>query len=242
MIFTKNTKMADLILNNHHLLSVVNRFGITLGFGEKTVDEVCTAHNVDTGFFLEIVNAFNEPGYFPHDHLEDFSLSLIISYLKNTHDYYLNHKIPEIGSMIKRLLNESDEPLQKELVLIDKFFNEYRDNLTAHIKREENTVYPYILKLEKYYKDPQSLSENDINELKTYAIERYAEEHDDIQESLYDLKSLIIKYLPPQQNNVLCYKILGQLGHLEKDINDHSNMENRVLIPRVELMEKSLKA
>ena len=241
MIFSKNIKMADVILNNHHLLSVISRFEINLGFGEKTIEEVCAEHKVNVDFFLEIVNAFNEPGYFPENHLESFPLSLIISYLINTHNYYLDRKIPEINSMISLLLQESKEPMQKELILIEKFFNEYRDNLTAHIQREETIVYPYILKLEQYNKDMDSISEQEVKELKAYAIERYAVEHDDIQESLYDLKSLIIKYLPPQENNILCYKILGQLGHLEKDINDHSNMENRVLIPRVELLERILK-
>ena len=233
--------MADVILNNHHLLSVIGRFEINLGFGEKTIEEVCADYHVNVDFFLEIVNAFNEPDYFPENHLKSFPLSLIISYLINTHNYYLDRKIPEINSMISLLLKESKEPMQKELILIEKFFNEYRDNLTAHIQREETIVYPYILKLEQYNKDMDSISEQEVEELKAYAIERYAVEHDDIQESLYDLKSLIIKYLPPQENNILCYKILGQLGHLEKDINDHSNMENRVLIPRVELLERILK-
>ncbi len=241
MIFSKNIKMADVILNNHHLLSVISRFNMKLGFGEKSIGEVCKDYGVNVDFFLEIVNTFNEADYLPENHLSSFPLSLIISYLKTTHEYYLQRKIPEIAEMIGRLLNESKQPPERELLLIKRFFDEYRDNLSAHIQREENTVYPYILKLEKYYKNPGSLSDEEIRLLKDYAIARYADEHDDIQDSLYDLKSLIIKYLPPQQNTVLCYKILGQLGHLEKDINDHSNMENRVLIPRVEMMEKIFK-
>lgn len=241
MIFSKNIKMADVILNNHHLLSVISRFEIKLGFGEKTVEEVCNVHGVNVDFFLEIVNTFNEPDYFPQNYLESFPLSLIIAYLKNTHNYYLNLKMPEIYALIQKLLDESDKPISKELKLISKFFIDYKIHLSQHIKREEEVVYPYILKLELFYKSNENLTANEIKELKDYAIERYVDEHENIEDSLYDLKSLIIKYLPPQENNVLCYKILGQLGHLEKDINDHSNMENRVLVPRVTLMEKMLK-
>ena len=232
--------MADVILNNHHLLSVISRFDINLGFGDKTVEEVCQKHGVNVDFFLEIVNAFNEPDYFPENHLESFPLSLIISYLKKTHQYYLARKIPEIDSMITSLVKESEKPSQKELKLIKKFFHDYKEYLTNHIEREENVVYPYILKLEQYYKDSSSVTPAEIQKLKDYAIARYVDEHEDIEESLFDLKSLIIKYLPPQKNNILCFKILGQLGHLEKDINDHSNVENRVLVPRVSLMEKIL--
>lgn len=233
--------MADVILSNHHLLSVITRFKITLGFGEKTIEEVCNDNDVNVDFFLEIVNAFNEPEYYPENHLQMFPLSLIIAYLKNTHNYYLNRKIPEIQNLIARLIQENAQSQPKELMLIDKFFEDYQKNLKYHIEREEQIVYPYILKLEQFYKSPKTLSESEIEELRTYAIERYVDEHDDIEESLYDLKSLMIKYLPPMQDNFLCYKILGQLGHLENDINDHSNMENRVLVPRVQKMEELLK-
>lgn len=232
--------MADIILSNHHLLSVITRFDIKLGFGEKTIDEVCSENDVNTDFFLEIINAFNEPEYYPENHLETFPLSLIVLYLKNTHSYYLNRKIPEIQEMISNLLADNIDNQHKELFLIKKFFDDYQKNLRFHIDREEQIVYPYILKLEQFYRNPSIFSEQEIEELRNYAIERYVEEHDDIEESLYDLKSLIIKYLPPLKNNILCYKILGQLGHLENDINDHSNMENRVLVPRVLRMEEKL--
>lgn len=232
--------MADIILSNHHLLSVITRFDIKLGFGEKTIDEVCIENDVNTDFFLEIINAFNEPEYYPENHLETFPLSLIVLYLKNTHSYYLNRKIPEIQEMISNLISDNIDNQHKELFLIKKFFDDYQKNLRFHIDREEQIVYPYILKLELFYRNPSLFSEQEIEELRNYAIERYVEEHDDIEESLYDLKSLIIKYLPPLKNNILCYKILGQLGHLENDINDHSNMENRVLVPRVLRMEEKL--
>ncbi|MBN2746373.1 MAG: hemerythrin domain-containing protein [Bacteroidales bacterium] len=240
MIFNKDIKMADVILSNHHLLSVFTRFGINLGFGDKTIEEVCNENRVNADFFLEIVNAFNEPEYHPENHLQMFPLSLIITYLKNTHSYYLNRKIPEIQALITTLLEENKDKRIKELTLINNFFREYHQHLKLHIEREEKVVYPYILKLEQYTNNPQSLADDEINELRSYAIGRYVEEHDDIEESLLDLKTLMIKYLPPLKNNILCYKILGQLGHLEKDINDHSNLENRILIPRVQFMETKL--
>lgn len=241
MIFSKKQKMAEMVMSNHHLLSVISRFDISLGFGEKTIQEVCQQYQVNVDFFLEIVNAFNEPEYFPEKHLETFSLSLIISYLKKTHAFYLGRKIPELEGLIEKLIAENEGKHSKELGLIQKFFVEYREHLSKHIEREEKVVYPYILRLEEYYKNPALFQKAQVDTLKAYAIERYVDEHEDIEDSLFDLKSLMIKYLPPQENQVLCYKILGQLGHLEQDINEHSNMENRVLVPRVRLMEEVLK-
>ncbi len=53
----KNTdKMRDLVSNNSSLILVMGRFGISLGFGDKSVREVCRAHGVDENTFLEVVN------------------------------------------------------------------------------------------------------------------------------------------------------------------------------------------
>ncbi len=232
--------MADVIIQNHHLLAIINRFGIKLGFGEQTVAEVCSSYNIPVEFFLEIVNAFNDPDFFPKKNMYSFPLSLIIDYLFKAHDYYINVKVPEIKGLIEKVTKTKDIKTQKAVLLIQAFFNEYADQLKKHIKREEEKVYPYILELENVF---DSKEQNKINEFKSkynFRIDDYAIEHEDIEEKLYDIKNLIIKYISPKDNYIIYFKILGQLAHLEEDINDHSEMENKVLIPRVRIMEKAI--
>ena len=40
-------KMSDLICDNYSLLMVMSRFGLSLGFGDKSVKDVCEAQGVD---------------------------------------------------------------------------------------------------------------------------------------------------------------------------------------------------
>ena len=44
--------MSDLIQANYRLLRVLPRFGIHLGFGDKSVAEVCRAQGVSMELFL----------------------------------------------------------------------------------------------------------------------------------------------------------------------------------------------
>ncbi|KAA6306989.1 hypothetical protein EZS27_041347, partial [termite gut metagenome] len=55
-------KMANLISDNYTLLQVISRFGLSLGFGDKTVKEVCEMNQVDCRTFLAVVN-FVEEGF-----------------------------------------------------------------------------------------------------------------------------------------------------------------------------------
>ena len=39
--YASTDKMSDLICGNYNLLLVMSRFGLSLGFGDQTVEQVC---------------------------------------------------------------------------------------------------------------------------------------------------------------------------------------------------------
>lgn len=238
MIITKENKMADLIHMNYLLISVINRFGIHLGFGDKTVDQVCKEHQIDTHFFLEIVNAFHDKEYFPDKNLQTFSIRLIVEYLLKTHRYYLEEKVPELEILIGKMVKECYYGAENIDVLI-QFFTEYKNELVSHTKREDEVVFPYALKIEEAYEHPEKQRELFV-ELGKYSMNDYMNEHDNIEEKLFDLKNIIIKYLPPPKNKTLCNTVLTELFNLEQDINDHSRIEEKVLVPKVVELEKKV--
>lgn len=76
--------------------------------------------------------------------------------------------------------------------------------------------------------------------MKEYSITNYAEEHNNIEEKLTDLKNIIIKYLPPADNQDVVFRILQKLFKLENDLNYHAAIEERILVPKIMAMEKKL--
>jgi len=119
------------------------------------------------------------------------------------------------------------------------FFNDYKQDFMVHISEEEEKILPYILELEE-----QSTREKPdpefIESLKNYSIREFEKEHDRLETSLENLSRLIIKYLPPFEDFQLCNQMLSDLATLVKDLIDHANMEDKVLIPRVFELEKQL--
>ncbi len=239
MLITKNMKMADIIHLNYQLLPVINRFGIELGFGNLCVCEVCEKHKIPVGFFLEIVNTFHDENYFPDKQLQMFSVSLIVDYLKRTHHYYLENKLPRIENLINQLVEQCSDTRKKYVFALKKFFNQYRQEIYNHIKREEEVVYPYVYQIEKAIQDEQ-VNEKLNESMKTYSIKNFAIEHENVSEKLYDLKNIIIMYLPPPKNTDLCNTILFEVFMLEKDLDDHQRIEDKVLIPKIMGLEKKL--
>lgn len=79
-------RMSDLICGNYALLLVMSRFGLSLGFGDKSVEAVCRLQGVDYKTFLAVINFIGEE----HSRIEpdsELSVSSLMSYLKFYDEY-----------------------------------------------------------------------------------------------------------------------------------------------------------
>ncbi|MEN8226979.1 MAG: hemerythrin domain-containing protein [Bacteroidota bacterium] len=237
-MITRNMHMCQALLENQQLLPLFPRFNLKLGFGEMTVEEVCSIHGVNSDFFLEIANAYLDDDYVPGEGLSRFSLGTMVKYLTSTHNYYLMTALPQVEERIHRLLDQSNLS-KKEVNLVTGFFNDYKKEFLGHISEEEQNVLPYILELEeqstRHRPDPAF-----IEKLRTYSIREFEKEHDRLETSLENLSKLIIKYLPPSEDFQLSIQVLNELSALVKDLVDHANMEDKILIPRVSDLEQLL--
>ena len=80
-MYESSDKMLSLIRDNYSILQSLGAFGISLGFGNKTVQEVCQEQNVDTLTFLAVVNlTIND--YFSSEDLDKLSVPTLLQYLK----------------------------------------------------------------------------------------------------------------------------------------------------------------
>ena len=236
MAITAEMKMADVIHSNIQLLSVIQGLNIQLRFREKSVGEICAEQNIDVNFVLQLTNVYNNEDYFPSQELLNFPVNWIVEYLRNTHDCLVCYRIPDIERQITELEEEMHDQV-KNIDLLLKFFKDYIKEFNAHIGLEEELVFPYILTLHKLTNNEVDIKEVDP-EIVKYSIDKYMEDHNDIEEKLYDLKSILLKYLPHPPNNYKFNNLVFEIFRLESDLNDHTKMEERVLIPKVKQMEK----
>ena len=128
----------------------------------------------------------------------------------------------------------------KNIEFLKKFFLGYKEELINHVKHEEATVYPYVVELEKSIKS-NTISKDLLGKMTSYSVSDYKDGHDNVEEKLFDLKNIIIKYLPPPKNYDTCNVILNKLFRLEEDLKNHSEIEERVLIPSAIKMEAEIK-
>lgn len=227
-----NMQMSEVVEEHPSLIPVVNRFGIRLGLGDKSVKTICDEYELDADFLLTVINTFLNEEYFPEKKLQTFHTSQIIDYLRKTNLYYQRYQIPNIERHLGSFISMSI-PGNNTLNLIGKFFSSFKEELTGRIEKDEQVWFPYCLSLSEKL---NSHSGNGQRETLYLGTEQRTE--DPIEALLADLKSIMVKHLSGNYDENLCYAVIFSISSLEKDIKQHNRIRYRILTPMVSAMEK----
>lgn len=220
--YLPNDLMSDLICDNYPMLLVMSRFGIDLGFGENTIAQVCQNSNVDLDTFLAVVNVLTIGD--KHSLKIDYSKISLLSltqYLHNSHDYFLNYRLPDIRDRLIESIDKSDNAVS---IVIINYYDEYVAEVNKHMMYEEETLFPYVKAI------TQGISTDG------YSAAVYSEHHDNIETKLSELKNIIIKYYPAKTTNQL-NNVLYNIFSCERDLASHGYIEDFLLVPAIKDFE-----
>ena len=221
-MYEADDKMISLIRDNYDLLQSLGSFGISLGFGDKTVKETCEDNGVDTYTFLAVVN-FTINGYGDFDADEQLDIRTLLHYLDASHKYYLDFQLPFIRRELEESLNQEDSLGR----LILRFYDEYAHEIRRHMQYEQKTLFPYV----------ESLLDGKPGS--DYTVETFSKHHGAADKKLRELKLLIIKYLPSDglHNNKLT-ATLHDIYDNEEWLRQHAMVEDHIFVPAIRRMEQ----
>ena len=224
IVFSEPMKLADLIDVNFKLLNVLSRMGISLGFGENTIQEVCERQNIDLKSFLLICSVYTYDGYVPSaELLTGADPATIVDYLHNSHSFYMQKEFAGLEVELKAMVEPCDATQKK---IVARFFADYKAQVTNHFEYEENVVFPYIRALMAGQRQ------------QGYSIDQFEENHSNIDETLNDLKNIVMKYLPDTCDTILRNQVLYRIYRLGEDLLKHTLIEDNILIPMINKIEE----
>jgi regulator of cell morphogenesis and NO signaling len=218
--YKETDKMCDLICDNYPMLLVMSRFGIALGFGDQTVGEVCLRNRVDAKTFLAVVNLLIDD---ETQTITDTSLSItsLVAYLKNSHVYFLDFKLPVIR---EKLLQAIDGEHHDVAQVVIRYFDEYAGEVRRHMNYEDEIVFPYVARLLE-------------GEKQAYSIQTFCKQHDDVESRLSELKDIIIKYYPGTSSHEL-NNVLFDIFSCARDLAYHNAVEDSIFVPVIKALEQ----
>lgn len=222
-IFTLSMKMEKLINTNYKLLLLLPRFHIDLGFGEKTVLQLCNENHLSPELFILVCNVYTFDEYIPNEkEIDNINIQQFIDYLKKSHQYYLHDRLKSISDCLDVVIQNSE---QQHGAILSRFFEQYKVEVVNHFAYEDEVVFPYVLGIA------------DGKKTADYQIKIFEENHTNIDDKLNDLKNILMKYLrgdSPLQKRI---RLIFSLFDFEEDMKKHTLLEDLVLISKVRKME-----
>lgn len=215
--YSATDKLRDIIEDNNQLLLVLNRFRIPFGFGDKTVGEVCDKQGIDCSTFLAVADLVSGKSFagIPVD------LPTLMAYLRQAHSYILDFRLPDIR---ETLILAVHLLLDNVAMLIIKFFDDYVEEVRNHMDYEDRVVFPYI----------ESLLRGEPSE---FSIAEFASKHESVVSKLNELKDIFLQHYT-MPNTRMLNRALFNINACGDDLVSHCEIENRLLVPAVEALEK----
>lgn len=187
-------------------IQIISRFGLEMGVGEQTIEEVCTSHGVHTPTFLAVVNykVFKQRAI-----PADIDIPTLQCYLHNAHNYFLNFRLPRLRRALIEAIIPAD-PATKIPGLILRCYDEFVEEIRTHIEHENEGLY------EEHEHDDQRITSK-LTEIKNLIIKYYP--------------SPVTGNPSPVTYTLI--SVMSDLWHTEQDFADHCAIEDNILRPVV---------
>lgn len=206
--------------------------------GKKTVKQACAEKGLDvTKVEQELQQADRVPASRPLPYNE-WSLDFLADYIINTHHSYVRKNLPDIKAYAEKVMrvHGSRHP---ELIQVHQLVEEINTELTAHLTKEENILFPYIKELVAVQKKTQPLHTAHFGSVQN-PINLMEAEHELVGKNLDDIRNLTNNYLLPEDACASYSLLYRMLDEFEDDLHLHIHLENNILFPKAAELEKGL--
>ena len=154
----------------------------------------------------------------------------LIAYLKNSHSYFVDFRLPGIRRKLLEAINLSSGGRVAMLIL--RFYDEYAQEVERHMTFENTHVHPYVETLLQGLLPQESFRSIE---------EQYDEQHANIEKSLSELKSIIVKYYPSDNNASLMGEVLMDIFMTDEDLHSHCHMEDTLFAECIRRLENDVR-
>ena len=214
-MYKSTDKICDLMAHEEDAIQIISRFGLEMGVGDQTIEEVCLAHDVHTPTFLSIVNykVFHQRAI-----PEDIDVPTLQHYLHNAHAYFLDFRLPRLRNALVEAIMPAD-PNTKIPGLILRCYDEFVDEIRTHIEHENEGLF------DEHEHDDQRITDK-LTEIKNLIIKYYPS---DKGERLEVRGERLVTYQ--------LISVMSDLWHTEQDFADHCAIEDDILRPALTKQE-----
>jgi regulator of cell morphogenesis and NO signaling len=230
--------VREIALSQPSSMRVFEQFGIDYCCGgQKPLAIACTEQDVEVGAVLAaLAAAASEPAPEQTDWSKTSLEDLINRILAQHHDY-VKRELPRLDTLVQKVVAKHYTN-HAELLHIQIALQKLDQELTQHMAKEEQILFPYIANLERSLNGGGAKPQSCFGTV-TNPIGMMMREHDVAGELLAELRQLSNNFTSPQDACSTFHAFYVGLKEFEQDLHQHIHLENNILFPRAIALETS---
>lgn len=221
-----NTKVSDLVRENPKYASLFERFGINYCCGGQVIlQEACEKKGLNPDEVIQEIEEINASDAQPEKNWAKASMQELIQHILDTHHKYTIAEIPRIKQLSEKAA-KSHGDIYPELLEIKDIVNRLCDDLSQHLKKEEEILFPALIELEKTKQTTKGKLDSPIAVMRN--------EHEEVGKLLEQLQEASHNYEPPKgvcNTQLVLYDSLKAFAH---DAHQHISKENNFLFAKAQ--------
>ncbi|MGA2879936.1 MAG: hemerythrin domain-containing protein [Bryobacteraceae bacterium] len=166
----------------------------------------------------------------------DKPLASLMDHIIEQHHTFCRQEVARLGALFKEVIarHSKDYP---ELKRMEALFSAMAKELQMHLVKEEQTLFPYIARVEEAVRVRTAVSWPPFGTVEN-PIRMMVLEHDQTDEELKEINCLSNGYTPPADAPEGYLALYDGLRAFERDMSDHIHAEDHLLFPRAVSMEE----
>ena len=175
------------------------------------------------------------------DSREDYlhwNVEKIIELILQQHIEFIKEKLPMLQKYAEKSLDEHGDNAP-ELYQVYQLVGELINETISHMKKEEDLLFPKILKLSEAKRKGQSPDKANNTPL-SRPLDLMQHEHVEAGEIYKKIKTVTNNYQPPLWAIGEFRALYALLEEFENDLNQHVHIENNILFPKVIELENNI--
>ncbi|PKP26585.1 MAG: iron-sulfur cluster repair di-iron protein [Bacteroidetes bacterium HGW-Bacteroidetes-2] len=233
-----NKTVAEIVAHNIKTAHVFKKHGIDFCCGggisiQKASEKSGTDLKELVAELLQVENTNSA-----RTNYDQWDLDFLADHIVNVHHKYVEESIPLVLQYAQRVAKVHGHHYS-EVIEIKNIFIAIAQELSAHMKKEELILFPFIKKLATAERTENTLTMPHFGTVDN-PIAMMESEHETVGDLLKEIAQLSNHYTPPEDACNTFRALYSILDEFEQDLHQHIHLENNILFPKAKQLEKQL--
>jgi regulator of cell morphogenesis and NO signaling len=240
---TKNMMVKDIVVQFPQTLTVLETLGIDYCCGGKIPLNMAAEK---AGLSMDKVLAdlvqsleTTEQDRAPIQDWRARSLTELVNHIEQTHHVFMKEQLPRLAGLLDKTIQAHSDCYGDRLNRLKSNYIALKTDLEMHLGKEEQILFPLIRQMEAFKLGQGPSPEMHCGTVNN-PIHQMEHEHDVAGQFLAQMRQVTDDYTVPDDACPTFTALYTGLDAMEKDLHQHIHLENNILFPGAQVLEKEV--